>query len=135
LIVSDSYAWIEYFLGSDSGRIVKEYVDAGELVTPPIVLAEVARKYLREGMKEEDVARRLSFIEFNSTVKEIDSELSIAAARAYLELLERAKTEGLKKPSLADGIVLAIGRILKAKIITGDEHFRGLDEVVYIGAH
>jgi len=135
LIVSDSYAWIEYFLGSDSGRIVKEYVDAGELVTPSIVLAEVARKYLREGMKEEDVARRLSFIEFNSTVKEIDSELSIAAARAYLELLERAKTEGLKKPSLADGIVLAIGRILKAKIITGDEHFRGLDEVVYIGAH
>jgi len=135
LIVSDTYAWIEYFLGSDSGRIVKDYVDAGEMVTPSIVLAEVARKYLCEGVKEKDVIRRLSFIEFNSTVKEIDSELSIAAARAYLELLDRAKTEGLKKPSLADGIVLATGRILKAKIITGDEHFRGLDEVVYIGAH
>jgi predicted nucleic acid-binding protein len=133
LIVSDSYAWIEYFLGSDSGRIVKEYVDAGELVTPPIVLAEVARKYLREGMEEEDVARRLSFIEVNSTVKEIDTELSVAAARAYLKLSEKAKTGELKKPSLTDGIVLATGRILKAKIITGDEHFRGLDEVVYVG--
>jgi predicted nucleic acid-binding protein len=133
LIVSDSYAWIEYFLGSDSGRIVKDYVDAGELVTPSIVLAEVARKYLREGMKEEDVARRLSFIEVSSVVKEIDSELSVAAARAYLELYEKARAEGLKKPSLTDGIVLATGRTLKAKIITGDEHFKGLDEAVYIG--
>lgn len=133
MIVSDSYAWIEYFLGSDSGRIVKDYVDAGELVTPSIVLAEVARKYLREGMKEEDVARRLSFIEVSSVVKEIDSELSVAAARAYLELYEKARAEGLKKPSLTDGIVLATGRTLKAKIITGDEHFKGLDEAVYIG--
>lgn len=133
MIVSDSYAWIEYFLGSDSGRIVKDYVDAGELVTPSIVLAEVARKYLREGMKEEDVARRLSFIEVSSVVKEIDSELSVAAARAYLELYEKARAEELKKPSLTDGIVLATGRTLKAKIITGDEHFKGLDEAVYIG--
>jgi predicted nucleic acid-binding protein len=133
LIVSDSYAWIEYFLGSDSGRIVKDYVDTGELVTPSIVLAEVARKYLREGVKEEDVVRRLSFIEVKSTVKEIDAELSLVAARTYLELYEKAKAERLKKPSLTDGIVLATGRILKAKIITGDEHFRGLDEVVYIG--
>jgi len=29
--------------------------------------------------------------------------------------------------------VLATGRTLKAKIITGDEHFKGLDEVVYMG--
>ena len=133
MIVSDSYAWIEYFLGSGPGRIVKDYVDAEEVVTPSIVLAEVARKYLREGMKEEDVARRLIFIEVSSVIKEIDSELSVTAARAYLELSEKAKAEGLKKPSLTDGIVLATGRALKAKIITGDEHFKGLDEAVYIG--
>jgi predicted nucleic acid-binding protein len=133
LIVFDSYAWIEYFLGSDSGRIVKDYIDMEEAVTPSIVLAEVARKYLREGMKEEDVVKRLNFIVVNSTVTEIDAELSMAAAKAYLELFEKAKMDKLKRPSLTDGIVLATGRILEAKIVTGDEHFKGFGEVVYIG--
>ncbi|MEM2981340.1 MAG: PIN domain-containing protein [Thermoproteota archaeon] len=133
MIVTDSYAWIEYFLGSNSGRILKDYINTEELVTPSIVLAEVARKYLREGMEEEDVVKRLNFIVASSIVKEIDPELSITAAKAYLELSEKAKAKKLKKPSLTDGIVLATGRTLKAKIVTGDEHFKGLDEVVYIG--
>ena len=132
MIVFDSYAWIEYFLGSNSGKIVKNYLSAEEVATPSIVLAEVARKYLREGIKEEDVAKRLNFIVANSAIIEMDVELSIAAAKAYLELLERAKANKLKKPSLTDGIVLATGRILKAKIVTGDEHFKGLNEVIYI---
>jgi len=133
LIVFDSYAWIEYFLGSDSGKIVKNYVDVEEAVTPSIVLAEVARKYLRESIKEEDVFKRLNFIVANSTVTEIDVELSVAAAKAYLELFEKAKVDKLKRPSLTDGIVLATGRTLGAKIVTGDEHFKGFSEVVYIG--
>jgi len=62
LIVLDSYAWIEYFLGSVSGRIVKEYLESEEVCTPSIVLVEVARKYLREGINEDDVFRRLLFI-------------------------------------------------------------------------
>ncbi|MEM2930757.1 MAG: type II toxin-antitoxin system VapC family toxin [Thermoproteota archaeon] len=133
MIVTDSYAWIEYFLGSNSGKTLKDYIDTEELVTPSIVLAEVARKYLREGMGEEDVVKRLDFIVASSIVKEIDAELSVMAAKAYLELSEKAKAKGLKKPSLTDGIVLATGRTLKAKIVTGDEHFKGLNEVVYIG--
>jgi len=133
LIVFDSYAWIEYFLGSNSGKIVKNYINIEEVVTPSIVLAEIARKYLREGMEEKEVVRRLNFIAANSAVAEIDVELSIAAAKAYLELLEKAKAEKLKKPSLTDGIVLATGKLLRAKIVTGDEHFKRFNEVIYIG--
>jgi len=51
LIVLDSYAWIEYFLGSDTGRTVREYLNTEEVVTPSIVLAEIARKYLRDGVE------------------------------------------------------------------------------------
>ncbi|MEM2971249.1 MAG: PIN domain-containing protein [Candidatus Bathyarchaeia archaeon] len=133
MIVFDSYAWIEYFLGSNSGKIVKEYIDGEEVVTPSIVLAEIARKYLRESMAEEDIAKRLSFIAIRTAVIGIDVELSVAAAKAYLELFEKAKMDKLEKPSLTDGIVLATGRILKAKIVTGDRHFKGFSEVVYIG--
>jgi predicted nucleic acid-binding protein len=132
LIVLDSYAWIEYFLGSDSGRIVKEYLDGEEAFTPSIVLAEVARKYLREGMDEEDVARRLIFIVSRSNILELDVQLSVLAAKAYLELLKTARGKKLKTPSLTDGIVLAAGRMLKAKIVTGDEHFKGLNETIFL---
>lgn len=34
MIILDSYAWIEYFLGSDSGRIVKDYIDKFVAVPP-----------------------------------------------------------------------------------------------------
>ncbi|MEM2994658.1 MAG: PIN domain-containing protein [Candidatus Bathyarchaeia archaeon] len=133
MIVFDSYAWIEYFLGSDYGKIVKKYIDNEEVVTPSVVLAEIARKYLREGVAEEDVAKRLSFIATKTSIMQIDVELSVAAAKAYLELFEKAKMDKLEKPSLTDGIVLATGRILGAKIVTGDKHFKGFSEVVYIG--
>jgi len=132
LIVLDSYAWIEYFLGSEAGGVVRGYLSAEETVTPSIVLAEIARKYLRERMEEKDVLRRLVFISANSTIAGINANLSVAAAKAYLELLEKTKREKLRKPSLADGIILATGRALSAKIITGDEHFKGLGEVIYI---
>lgn len=133
MIVFDSYAWIEYFLGSDNGRTVREYLNTEEVVTPSIVLAEIARKYLRDGVEQEDVVKRLNFISANSTIIEINAELSLAAAKAYLELSEKAKVEQLRRPGLADGIILASGRTLGAKIVTGDEHFKGLTEIVYIG--
>ena len=132
MIVLDSYAWIEYFLGSEAGKVVKEYLDTDEAATPSIVLAEIARKYLREQVEEKDVLGRLLFITANSAIAEINADLSIASAKAYLELLEKTKKLKLNKPSLIDGIVLATGRSLGAKIITGDEHFKGLNEIIYI---
>lgn len=132
MIVLDSYAWIEYFLGSDPGRTVKEYLNHEEAFTPSIVLAEVARKYLREGVAEGDIALRLSFIVAKSSIVEIDVDLSLMAANAYFELFETAKERKLGRPSLTDGVVLASGRMLKAKIVTGDEHFRGFDEVIFL---
>ncbi|MDK2383479.1 MAG: PIN domain-containing protein, partial [Candidatus Korarchaeota archaeon] len=50
-LVVDSYAWIEYFLGSDKGKkVLEELRRAEEVITPSVVLAELAHKYFREGM-------------------------------------------------------------------------------------
>ncbi|MEM2768072.1 MAG: PIN domain-containing protein, partial [Candidatus Bathyarchaeia archaeon] len=52
-VVVDSYAWIEIFIGSSQGEKAKEAIlKAEEAYTPDIVLAEIARKYMREGVKE-----------------------------------------------------------------------------------
>ena len=50
-----------------------------------------------------------------------------------MELSEKAKTERLGGPSLFDAIVLATARLLKAKVLTGDEHFKELPETLWIG--
>ena len=46
-----------------------------------------------------------------------------------MELLEKVKKGRLRKPSLADGIVLATSRAFEARILSGDEHFKGLGAV------
>ena len=47
MVVLDTYAWVEYFRGSERGLVVKEFLEKGEVVTPSITLAELARKYKR----------------------------------------------------------------------------------------
>lgn len=132
-IVVDAYAWVELFSGSQKGKLVKTKLEEAEtVITPDSVLAEVARKYLREGIDERKVRQRLSTILEASEAAYIDDEVAIEAGKACLQLEARAKRLGLKKPSLFDGLVLAVARRTNAKVLTGDEHFEGLPETVWI---
>ncbi|MGB9913955.1 MAG: PIN domain-containing protein [Candidatus Bathyarchaeales archaeon] len=132
-IVIDTYAWIEFFIGSEKGFKVKEILeDADEVYTPDTVLAEVARKYTREGADVKTVAARLETITATSRVMPIDATVALEAAKCYLELAEHAQKAKQSQPSLFDAIVLATGRVLKSKIVTGDEHFRDMPEIVWI---
>jgi predicted nucleic acid-binding protein len=54
-IVIDAYAWVELFIGSPKGAEVKQILEnAKESYTHSTVLAEVARKYLREGVDKKN---------------------------------------------------------------------------------
>ena len=132
MIVFDSYAWVEYFIGSKWGAVAKGYLEGEEIMTPSIVLAEIARKYVREGMDAREVRRRLYFISSQSEVETVDADLALAAAEAWRELEARARKGRLQRPSLTDGIVLALARTHEAKVLTGDEHFKGLKEAIIL---
>lgn len=134
-IVVDTYAWIEYFRGTVKGEAVKRYLlSARGVYTPSIVLAEIARKYLREGFSRDAVSEKLKVIANISTIIPIDTELALEAGEAYLELLEHSRKQKLKqKPSLNDAIVLATARRMKAKVVTGDQHFKNLRETLWVG--
>ena len=136
-LVIDTYAWIEFFIGSKKGEMVKDYLlGENEVYTPSIVLAEIARKYLQENMTEKIVRKRLELIAKISIVIDIDEKLALETGKAYLELVKHAKNIGLRqKPSLVDAIILATARKLQAKIITGDKRFKGLKETIWIGDH
>jgi predicted nucleic acid-binding protein len=132
-IVIDSYAWIEQFTGSANGNKVKEVLEsADELYTPDTVLAEIARKYIREGVEDDIVNTRLEQITANSNITYLDSKLAFESAKCYLELAENARKNKLNLPSLFDAIVLATARVTNAKILTGDVHFKSLPETIWI---
>jgi predicted nucleic acid-binding protein len=132
-IVIDSYAWIELFLGSSKGSKVKEIIEnADEVYTPDIVLAEIARKYTREGAKEEVVNVRLEQINSASKIVYLDNRIALESAKCYIELLAEARERKLKTPSLFDAIILATGRVFKAKVLTGDQHFHSLPETTWV---
>jgi len=132
-IVVDSYAWIELFIGSSEGEKVRErMLEADRVFTPGIVLAEIARKYHREGVEREAIRERLRLIVETSEIIPIDEEVALESASCYEDLLSRADERGIGKPSLFDAIILATARMREAKVLTGDEHFRELPETLWL---
>ena len=129
----DSYSWIELFLGTVKGDETKRLIsEADETRTPDIVLAEISRKYHREQLDNRTVRARLETISSATIVTGIDANLALRTGPTYLELKEKAKRERLDTPSLFDAIVLATAREYDSSVITGDEHFRGLPETIFL---
>jgi predicted nucleic acid-binding protein len=129
--IIDSYAWIEYFRASKYGEVAKEYIETADAVTPSIVVAEVSRKLQKEiELGNETLEGRLKLLEFiNSTsqVVELGFELAEAAGKIDCEMKKAKKNWGL-----ADSIVLCTAKNMNGKVVTGDEHFRGMKEVIFI---
>ena len=131
--VIDTYAWIEFFSGTEIGLKVKDILEnSEEIYTPGVVLAEIARKFFREGKENVFINSRLELITAASNITGIDAELAIEAAKCYLELMENARKSKLNTPSLFDAIILATCRSLESKVVTGDEHFKNLPETIWI---
>ena len=97
------------------------------------MLAEIARKHWRERFDRKSIGEKLDFIILVSDVVEIDRKVAILIGGSWKELLENAKRQGLRKrPSLADAIILATAKLVKAKVLTGDDHFKGLLEAIFL---
>ena len=130
--VIDSYAWIEYFRGTSAGAKARKYIEEEESATPTIVIAELSRKLLKEveAGRETPEGReaRLRFIKISTIIVNLTEEIATLAGEIDVERKRKVKEWGL-----ADSIVLATARKSKAKVVTGDEHFRDLaDEVILI---
>jgi len=123
--IIDSYAWLEYFMGGQAGRKVKEIIDneADEKLTPSICLAETYAKILRTEDKEKAELRR-AFVKSRSALIPLDEDLAVEAAKIDVAMKKKVQNWGL-----ADSIVLSTARDRKGKVVTGDPHFKELDDV------
>jgi predicted nucleic acid-binding protein len=125
--VIDSYAWIEYFMGTKTGEKVKPIIEnTEEKITPTICLAEIYAKTLRAENDELAEKQRI-FIKEKSALAPLDEITAVEAAMLTSKLKREIPGWGL-----ADSIVYATALIKKAEVVTGDEHFKKLKNVTYI---
>lgn len=122
--VLDSYAWIEYFNGSPKGRSVKELIKAKKAVTPTIVIGELSTRY--GSFKEWESMLDL----IQNAARIVDLTLSIANQAGIFKTQMRKKFKN--NFGLADAIILATARENNAKVVTGDRHFKGLPETIFL---
>ena len=115
-------------MGTARGKAAKEIIDSGsdEKFTPAICVAEVYAKSLKSEGAEMAEMRR-NFIRDRSAVAPLTEEIAVAAAKIDVE-----RKKVVHRWGLADSTVLATGRELSARVVTGDEHFRGLSDVMVI---
>jgi len=125
--VIDSYAWLAYFMGTKEGENAKTIIDSSEeKITPTICLAEVYGKTLKvEG--EETAEKQRIFIKEKSALAPLDELIALEAARTSNKMKKEIEGWGL-----ADSIVYVTGVFKKAEVVTGDEHFKKLEGVLFI---
>lgn len=122
--VLDTFAWIEYFQASKKGEIIKGILEKNKVATPIIVFAELADSYFRIG---EELGERYEFIISKSTIINLTSQICISGAKIKNEMRKVEKDFGL-----IDGIMYAIAKELNAKLVTGDSHFRSVNDVLML---
>ena len=122
IVLIDSWAWIEYFKGSPKGRTVQEYAEGDAFVViSSINLAEVYGWILR--FYDEKIAdEKADEMKKRSFVCPVDAEIAIASAKLKCE----------RKWSLGDSLIYATAKKEDAKVLTGDPHFKGLKETIYV---
>jgi predicted nucleic acid-binding protein len=125
--VIDSYAWIEYFMGTQAGKKAKSIIESQEeKITPTICLAEVYAKTLKVESQELAEKQR-AFIKEKSALATLDEPTAVESAKLQVKMKEEIDGWGL-----ADSIVYATTLLKKAEVVTGDEHFRKPKNVLFI---
>jgi predicted nucleic acid-binding protein len=118
----DSWAWVEYFKGSESGEKVRKYIEGDEIALISVInIAEVYRWILK--FYGEKVAKeKTGVMKDRCFVIPVDEEIAIMAA----------KIKHKEKMGLGDAIIYATAKKENATIITGDSDFKEKDDVIFI---
>jgi len=121
--VIDTWVWVEYYLGEDPR--VNEYIenDNVDLFTSTITLTEMIKFLHQKGEDSENIRTVVSEIGVRSLVLPVTESIAILAGEY--------RSEGFKG-GIADTIILATARSGGHTVVTGDPHFRGLDDAIFI---
>lgn len=117
----DTSAWIEWFIGSQTGKAIKRHLPPrDEWLVPTIVQLELA-KWLTREVGEDRADEVIAFTQMCHVVP-LDTKIALLAA-------DLGSTHKL---ATADAIVYATALEHGADLLTCDAHFEGLSGVKYL---
>ncbi len=118
--VIDTSAWIEWLIGSPSGRkLSKEMPGKSQTMVPTIVQLELS-KWVMRVLGDEAADRVIAYTQ-KCIVVPLDTRIALLAADLHRQ----------HKLATADAIVYATARDQNADMITCDRIFESLPDVVY----
>lgn len=122
----DTWAWIEYFKGTEKGAKVKQLLDEHYVATSAISLAELS-KWFYQNKKSFPFKDILQQIKTHSLILPLDESLLIESGYTYLALREIKKDIGL-----IDSIIYTTAQLHQLVTVTNDPNFQGFPDVEMI---
>jgi predicted nucleic acid-binding protein len=121
-VLIDSWAWIEFFRGSEPGKRVEDFIDNNhELIVSSINISEVYRWILRF-YDESTAEEKREAIKERCFIVDVDEGIAV----------EAAKIEHKFSWGLGDSIVYATAKQRGAEVLTGDSDFKDRDGVIFL---
>lgn len=123
-VLVDSHGWIEYFSDGHLASKYAGYIESAnsqDYITPSIILYEVYRM-IKSAKSEAAALEAVAHIIEHTKIIPIGEMAAIHAAEISLNT----------KLPMADSIIKAVANEHSAKIITGDVHFKGIENVIFI---
>lgn len=118
--VVDTLVWIEWFIGSTTGRDAAHQIPARDaLLVPTIVQIELAKWLWRE-LGEDAIDPVLAYTQ-KCLVVPLDTRIALRAVELHR----------LHHLAMADAIVYATAREANAELLTCDAHFEHLPGVLF----
>lgn len=126
IFILDTNIWVENVIGSKKGARLQELFNHknNKFVTMECCIAELRGYCLKNNF---DFGLLFSAVSKNSLILPVLREHWIKAAKIKHDMRKKIPNFGL-----IDSILLAKQEELSCKIITGDHHFKGLKNVVFI---
>jgi|SRR3989338_4440207 len=127
IYIIDSWAWVEYCTGSKSGLGLKNLLNnkKHKFITLECTVSELKSYCLRTGY---DFNLLYNVLKKNSVILPVLSGHWLEAAEIRHEMRKKARDFWL-----IDSILVAKQSEIKCSIVSGDPHFKGLKNVVYLG--
>jgi toxin FitB len=117
----DSSAWLAYFF-AEKNEAQTLIEDEGILLTSVVSLFEVKRKLLRDKVPPARVEKVMLFIMERSIIIDIDDRIADGAVGLSLK----------HDLGMADALIYASALQERAVLVTGDNDFRGLSQVIIL---
>lgn len=117
----DTSAWVEFFIKSEKGESVKNYLKAEECQTSIVTLAEISNWAMRENLDGKEL---MNFVITSSKLLHLNPEISFLAGELNFKRKKIVRNWGM-----IDSMILATGLIYNLKVLTKDSHFKDLENV------